>query len=330
MTSFDHIPIIDLSDIDQPGGAGFDSIVHQLRDAYGNVGFAYLVNHGIDRALVDAVFKASADFHALPAAAKMAIELNELHRGFIPINTSTGKSTSLAVVTKPNQSESFIMMREAGSDDGAVRAGHYLAGPNQWPDELPGFRETVLAYHDALAVLGHKLCRAVALALETDVDTFAAAFTPPTTFLRLLYYPPQPPDPTGDLYGSAPHTDFGCISILAQDDIGGLQVRNPAGEWIDAPHVPDSFVMNVGDMLHRWSNGRLLSTPHRVINHSGRARYSCPFFFDPNVTVEVAPLESCITPDHPRQFDGIVYGDYLREELSAAYDRHARASAVVR
>jgi isopenicillin N synthase-like dioxygenase len=329
MTTFDHIPIIDLRDIDQVGGAGIDSIVRQLRDAYGNVGFAYLVNHGIDRALIDAVFKASADFHALPSAAKMAIELNELHRGFIPINTSTGKNSKLAVVTKPNQSESFIMMREAGTDDVAVRSGHYLAGPNQWPSELPGFREAVVAYHDALTALGHKLCRAIALALETDADAFGAAFTPPTTFLRLLYYPSQAPDPEGELYGSAPHTDFGCISILAQDDIGGLQVRTPEGEWIDAPHIPDSFVMNVGDMLHRWSNGRLLSTPHRVINHSGRARYSCPFFFDPSVTVEVKPLESCISPDNPRQFDSIVYGDYLRAELSAAYDRHMRASSEV-
>jgi isopenicillin N synthase-like dioxygenase len=329
MTTFDHIPIIDVSDIDQVDGAGIDSIVQQLRDVYGNVGFAYLVNHGIDRALIDALFRASAEFHALPPAAKMAIELNELHRGFIPINTSTGKNSRFAVVTKPNQSESFIMMREAGADDVAVRSGHYLAGPNQWPNELPGFRETVVAYHDALAGLGHKLCRAVALALETDADALGAAFAPPTTFLRLLRYPPQPPDPAGALYGSAPHTDFGCITILAQDDIGGLQVRNTEGEWIDAPCIPGSFVMNVGDMLHRWSNGRLLSTPHRVINRSGRERYSCPFFFDPTVTVEVEPLESCITPDNPRQFDGIVYGDFLRAELSAAYDRHVRGPSVV-
>jgi len=328
MTTFDHIPIIDVSDLDQVDGGGIDSIVQQLRDVYGNVGFAYLVNHGIDRALIDAVFQASARFHALPREAKMVIELNELHRGFIPINTSTGKNSRLAVVTKPNQSESFIMMREAGTDDVAVRSGHYLAGPNQWPNELPGFRETVIAYHDALAGLAYKLCRAIALALETDVDAFAAAFAPPTTFLRLLYYPPQTPDPAGDLYGSAPHTDLGCISILAQDDIGGLQVRNTAGEWIDAPRIPGSFLMNVGDMLHRWSNGRLLSTPHRVINRSGSARYSCPFFFDPAVTVKVEPLESSVTPDNPRRFDGIVYGDFLRAELSAAYDRHERRSSA--
>jgi len=320
---FDHIPIIDIGDIDQTDGTGIESIVRQIRDAYGTAGFAYIINHGVDQALVEDLFQASAEFHALPRTAKMNIGLNGLHRGFIPINTSTDRNSKLAVVTKPNQSESFIMMREAPADDPAVRAGDYLAGANQWPDGLPGFRDTVTTYHNTLTRLGHKLCRAIALALQTDTDAFAAAFAPPTTFLRLLHYPPQPTDPAGDLYGSAPHTDFGCITILAQDDVGGLQVRNQAGSWIDAPCIPAAFVMNAGDMLHRWSNGRLLSTPHRVVNRSGKQRYSCPFFFDPDVNVEIAPLPSCITPGRPRRFDGIVYGDFLRAELQAGYDKHA-------
>ena len=322
MPAFDHIPIIDIGDIDQAEGTGIEAIVNQIRDAYSTAGFAYIVNHGVDSGLIDELFEKSAEFHALPHSSKLEIELNELHRGFIPINTSTDINSTLAVVTKPNQSESFIMMREAGENDPGVLAGDFLAGANQWPEGLPGFRETVSAYSDVLTQLGHKMCRAIALAMETDVEAFSAMFAPPTTFLRLLHYPPQQPDPSGDLYGSAPHTDFGCITILAQDEIGGLQVRNSQGQWIDAPHIPESFVMNVGDMLHRWSNGLLLSTPHRVINQSGRERYSCPFFFDPGVSIEVAPLESCITPDNPKRFDGIVYGDFLRAELQSGYDRH--------
>ena len=328
MSTFDHIPIIDIGDIDQVDGVGIESIVRQIRSAYGTAGFAYIVNHGVDSGLIEDLFQKSAEFHALPRAAKLDIELNELHRGFIPINTSTDKNSKLAVVTKPNQSESFIMMREAGEDDPSVQAGDYLAGINQWPEGLPGFRETVTTYHNALTELGHKMCRAIALALGTDVEAFAAMFAPPTTFLRLLHYPPQPPDPAGDLYGSAPHTDFGCITILAQDEVGGLQVRNSQGKWIDAPYIPDSFVMNVGDMLHRWSNGLLLSTPHRVINRSGRERYSCPFFFDPDVSIEVMPLPSCITLDNPKRFDSIVYGEFLRAELRSGYDRHTNMDAV--
>ena len=324
MQSFDHIPIIDIGDIDQIDGPGLGSIVRQIRGAYSTAGFAYIVNHGVDSNLIKDLFQKSREFHALPHSQKLKIELNELHRGFIPINTSTDKNSKLAEITKPNQSESFIMMREAGETDPGVKAGDYLAGSNQWPEGLVGFRETVTAYHDVLTELGHKMCRAIALAMGADVAAFSSLFAPPTTFLRLLHYPPQPPDLPRDIYGSAPHTDFGCITILAQDEIGGLQVRNSLGQWIDAPFIPGSFVMNVGDMLNRWSNGLLLSTPHRVINRSGQERYSCPFFFDPGVNVEVAPLASCITPDNPQRFDEIVYGEYLRAELQAGYDRHTK------
>ena len=124
------------------------------------------------------------------------------------------------------------------------------------------------------------------------------------------------------LFGSAPHTDFGCLTILAQDDVGGLQVQTPAGAWIDAPVIPGSFIVNVGDMLHRWSNGILRSTPHRVINRSGRERYSCPFFFDPNVATDIAPLPSCITPERPPAFEPINFGAFLKAELEAGYDKH--------
>lgn len=321
---FDRIPVIDLTALNGSDGAGLDRLCDEILTAYGTVGFGYLVNHGIDPALIDGVFAASARFHALPRAAKMEVELNALHRGFIPINTSTDRNSKLAKVTKPNQSESFMVMREAAPDDTDVRAGAYLAGPNQWPEGLPGFREAVTAYHDALSALAAKLVRVIARALGTGQAGFAAAFDPPTTWLRLLHYPPQPPMSPDDLYGSAPHTDFGCITLLAQDDAGGLQVRTPAGNWVDAPPLPGSFVMNVGDMLHRWSNGRLLSTPHRVVNRSGRERYSCPFFYDPNVATEIAPLASYTGPENPPRFEPLVFGDFLRAELEAGYQKHAK------
>jgi len=323
MKSFDQIPIIDIAEIDQIDGPEIESIVLQIRKAYSTAGFAYIVNHGVDPLLIKNLFQKSVEFHSLPVEAKMKIELNELHRGFIPINTSTDKNSQLAVVTKPNQSESFIMMREADLNDPAVQMGDYLAGPNQWPEELPQFRKTLISYFDELTHLCHNICRTIALALRTDVEAFAAEFAPPTTFLRLLHYPPQSPDSPGDLYGSAPHRDFGCITILAQDETGGLQLRNSLGNWIDAPFMKDSFVMNFGDMLHRWSNGLFISTPHRVINSSGKERFSCPFFFEPNINSTVSALASCITPENPQQFDSIIYGEFLRTELQSGYDRHA-------
>lgn len=328
MIEFDTIPVLDLAPLQhpKPGGNAMEKLVAAFRDAYENVGFSHVINHGVDPALIAGVFDASRAFHALPRAEKLAIELNANHRGFMAIDTSTDRNSKLAQVTKPNQSESFLMMREAGPGDPDVAARAFLAGPNLWPRTLPGFREAVSAYDAALCELGRKLVGVAARALEVHPAAMLRAFDPATTFLRLLRYPPRPVDATEDLYGSAPHCDFGYLTILAQDETGGLQVRNGAGDWIDVPPRPGAFVVNVGEMLHRWSNGRLISTPHRVINRSGRERYSCPFFFDPHVTVEVAPLETCITPERPVAYAPIVYGDFLRAELRAGYEAHGGAA----
>ena len=322
MTEFTEIPALDASPLLR--GAP-EEMADVFAKAYGETGFAYIVNHGISEDLVERAFAASAAFHALPRDQKMAVALDANHRGFIPINTSTDVNSKLADVKRPNQSESFMIMREDSPDAPDVAAGAYLAGPNQWPD-LAGFREDVTAYHDALAELGRRLMAVAALSVGADPENLAPAFERPTTWLRLLYYPPTDPA-EADLYGSAPHTDFGCLTILAQDDVGGLQVQTPAGAWIDAPKIPGAFVVNVGDMLHRWSNGRLRSTPHRVINASGKARYSCPFFFDPNVATTIAPLPSCVTPDRPARFAPLVFGDFLRAELGAGYDQHKEGAA---
>ena len=252
----------------------------------------------------------------------MAIEVDDRHRGYIPINTSTDRNSELAEVTRPNQSSSFMMMREAGEDDPDVVAGRYLAGPNQWP-ELPGFRATLERYHQAMTDLGARVVVALFDALGADgPDLVERWFSPPTTWLRLLHYPPTDPQP--DLYGSAPHHDYGAITLLAQDEVGGLQVQAADGAWIDVPYRPGSFVLNTGSMMVRWSNDRLKATPHRVINRSGRERYSIPFFYDPHVTAVVEPLSCCVDDRRPARFGPERFGDFLRRELTAGYDHHAR------
>jgi isopenicillin N synthase-like dioxygenase len=312
---FDHIPVVDL------GAAEGARLGARLLDVYSTVGFGYIVGHGVADELVAAVFEQSRRFHAMPMATKMAIELDARHRGFIPIDTSTDVTSPLATVTKPNQSESFMMMREAGSTDASVLAGHYLAGPNQWP-ALDGFRKVLEAYHEALAALSQRLVVCLADALGDTAGVIARSFRPPTTWLRLLRYPPRPADAADDLYGSAPHIDFGCITVLAQDTRGGLQVATPDGRWVDAPPLAGSFVVNVGTMLHRWSNGRLLATPHRVINTSGAERYSVPFFYDPDVTTVIEPLACCIDANCPARFEPIEFGAFLRHELESGYRHH--------
>ena len=213
-----------------------------------------------------------------------------------------------------------MMMRDDPADSAEVTAGTYLAGPNRWP-QLAGFREAVEAYHDAMCQLGYRIVDVLTGLLGDTDGVLSAGFATPTTWLRLLHYPPIEVA-EGDLYGSAPHRDFGCITILAQDDIGGLQVRNVDGAWIDVPPRPGAFIMNVGDMLHRWSNGHLLSTPHRVINHTGRERFSVPFFFDPHMSTLVEPLPGCVDPSTPARFEPIEFGAFVEGQLEASYDHH--------
>jgi len=312
MTEFTDIPVLDLA----PLVAGEDTtqLAKDFAKAYGETGFGYVVNHGVDPALRHAIFEASRRFHALPLEAKTAIALNKTHRGYIAINTSTDVNSDLANVTKPNQSASFMMMREDAAADPDV----YLSGPNQWPD-LDGFRAACEAYVTAMSALGMDLMRLALEAIDVTDHSILKAFDTPTLWLRLLHYPPQSPQAPDDLYGSAPHRDFGCLTLLATDDVGGLQVQTPAGHWVDAPPMEGALVVNVGDMLHRLSNGRLLSTPHRVINATGRERYSVPFGVDPNVMTEIAPLPGTGAP----QFEPLNFGAFLRSELEAGYDAHA-------
>ena len=305
------IPIIDVGSINQeipPSG-----LADAFYQAYNKMGFSYIVNHGIDPILIDSIFKASHRFHALPLKEKIKLNLDHKHRGYIAINTSTDVNSKLAEVNKPNQSASFMMMREDKVESDDV----YLSGPNQWP-ELDGFRTTLEKYNSKLELLAYQLLRLALLSAGVKDLSVMERFAPPTTWLRLLHYPSLAQSSSQDLYSSAPHTDFGCLTILAQDDVGGLQVQSPEGLWLDVPKLENSFVVNVGDMLHRMTNGRLRSTPHRVINKSGQERYSCPFFYDPNVSLNVRPLRGTGEP----KFKTINFGEFLKKELGASYEKH--------
>ena len=314
MTDFSEIPVLDLAPLIALQDT--NALERDFLETYGQTGFGYVINHGIDPALRAQVFNASRRFHALPIDTKQAVALDQNHRGYIAINTSTDVNSDLAEVTKPNQSASFMAMREDTEADPEI----YLSGPNQWP-ELVGFREACEAYVDAMSDLARLLMQLALKALAIEDQSILSAFDTPTTWLRLLHYPPQPPQAPDDLYGSAPHKDFGCLTLLSQDDVGGLQVQTPSGDWVDAQPMEQALVVNVGDMLHRMSNGKLISTPHRVINATGRERFSVPFFYDPHVSTQIAPLPGTGIP----RFEAINFGDFLRGELEASYDAHNKA-----
>ena len=309
------IPKIDISGVDHNEFP--KTLLEKFYHAYNTYGFGYIVNHEIEKDLIDQLFQASKTFHSLPLSEKMKVALDDNHRGYIAINTSTDVNSKLAEVKKPNQSASFMMMRE----DKAQIANVYLSGPNQWP-EIAGFRETLEKYTSQMTKLGKKLMKLSLMSVGIKDHSILNSFETPTIWLRLLHYPPIPKSSPKDLYGSAPHTDFGCLTILTQDGIGGLQVQTKNGDWIDIPKVEGSFVVNVGDMLHRLTNGLLRSTPHRVINKSGQERFSCPFFFDPHVNTNIQPLQGTGKP----KFSPINFGEFLKTELEASYQRHKNHS----
>ena len=316
-----EIPVIDVKNLFSEKSSDIEKIANEFIDAYSTIGFSYITNHGIDDAIISDVFNASREFHALPINEKNKIALNELHRGYIAINTSTDVNSDLAEVKKPNQSESFMMMREAGPDDPDVKNGSYLTGPNRWPIKPSRFKERVTKYADKMTKLCDRLTLIIMNSLGVKELDYQNLFERPTIWLRLLYYPPQIL-PDNDLYGSAPHRDFGALTVLAQDQVGGLQVQSPDGDWLDVPELPNSFVVNVGNMLHRLTNGLLISTPHRVINKSSNERYSCPFFYDPNINAVIKPQGNRVSANNPENFEPIIYCDYLKHELTSTYNQH--------
>ncbi|HMN80176.1 MAG TPA: 2-oxoglutarate and iron-dependent oxygenase domain-containing protein [Burkholderiaceae bacterium] len=298
----ESLPVIDAALL--PGGpqpAGDPRVGALLREVCERHGFFYLRNHDIDPPLIDEVFAQTARLFALPLADKLALDRahSRCNRGYEPLRAQTLQSGA-----PPDLKEGFYLGTDLPPDDPRVLAGRFNQGPNQWPSGLPGFRETMQRYFDQCYRLAGRVVRGLALSLDLPVGFFDAYLTDASATLRLLHYPPQPARPAPGEKGCGEHTDFGGVTLLLQDDCGGLQVRDPAsGGWIDAPPQPGCFVVNLGDLFARWTNDRYQSTLHRVVNLSGRERYSVPFFFTGNPDHRVQCLPTCLAageaPRHP-------------------------------
>ncbi len=320
------IPVIDLEGSLSVDGDDVARVAKALYQALSTIGFAYIRGHTVAPATTAAAFAASREFHASSLAQKQSLAINAFHRGYMGMATSTIVTSSVARVTQPNMSESLMVMHELPADDPALRAGAPMQGPNQWPHWLPDFKPRMMAYQREVDAVARHIVRLIALSLSLPAHALDHHFERPTTFLRALHYPPQAVGPD-DQFGSAPHTDYGIITLLAQDDSGGLQVRPRGGDWIEAPPMADTFVLNVGDMLARWTNNRFVSTPHRVINRSGGDRYSLPYFLDPSMDTVIECLPTCADAGHPPQYPPVRYGDYLMERLNKNYNYRRTAEA---
>jgi isopenicillin N synthase-like dioxygenase len=320
------IPVIDLGAYLAGAPGAREKVAAELRAALETIGFFILVDHGVPRDLITRTFGEARRFHAQPAAAKLALRMNEHNNGYMAMGRYAVWTSEVNANDKPDLNEAFFTKRERSPDDPLVRSGRRFAGPNRWPEDLPGFRDAVLAYTDAVDGLGRRLMPACAVALDLPPDTFDAAFAESQFSFRLSHYPPVAAEP--NQFGIAPHTDANFLTFLAQTEVPGLQLRPPAGDWLDVPYLPDSFAVNSGDMMTRWTNGRFKSTPHRALPPVGRHRYAIPFFLGPHLDTEIACLPSCQGPDRPAKFSPITYDAYLRWWYDTNYNAAAQNDAA--
>ena len=312
------IPVIDLGPFLAGQRAAFDTTANAIGRALEDVGFFVVVNHDVAQALIDRTFAEARRFHAQPMDAKLALRMNEHNNGYMMLGRYAVWTSDVNANDKPDLNEAFFIKRERGPDDPLVRAGRRFAGPNQWPENLPGFRETLLSYTDAVDALGRRLLPLLAAYLDLPANVFDAAFAESQFSFRLTHYPPVAAEP--NQFGIAPHTDANFITFLAQSDVPGLQVRMPDGDWVDVPYVPGSFAVNSGDMMQRWTNHRFKSTPHRAVPPVGRPRYAIPYFMGPHLDTKIACLPTCHGPGNPPRYPPITYADYLEWWYDANYN----------
>lgn len=305
---FGQIPLVDFRNFRKGTHAEKVRVAEEIGQALSRVGFFYLVNHGIPDDVINRVFASGRRFFAQPddIKEKVSSRHTDNHRGYFPIggeNVDPRHTRDLK--------EGFDIGFEGPSTlENTTIAG--LRGHNQWPQDLADFRTSLETYYEHGVEFSRMLCRAFALTLSLDETTFDRDIEHSESRMRLLRYPVQPRDPgNGREFGAGAHTDCGCLTILSQDNIGGLAVRNAAGDWIAVDPIEGTLVCNVGDMMEQWSGGRFSSTVHRVINSSDQVRYSVALFFNPSFDIMVDSFKSLLDGTSVTRGKSTA-GEYLR------------------
>ncbi len=305
----DVIPVIDITPLRDNSDA--KSVARALHAANTGLGFIYVKGHGISPDLIDNTRNAAFDFFHSSYSEKSQVIVSDKHRGWL--KTGTAKMYSGA---KPDLKESFIWGYE--DENGKASTDHGLRGSNQWPHSFPGLQNQSMRYfHQAHDVACH-LMRGFALGLDLDEEFFLRSCTRPLSRASFVFYPQQPEECGENQFGVGPHTDFGVLTVLCQDDVGGLQVEDINGEWIEAPPIEGTLIVNVGDLLSRWTNGVYKSTPHRVVNSSGKERLSLVMAFDPDPETMIDASE-IYGSNYSGNNEAITCGDYLEWRFNKAF-----------
>ena len=309
------LPIIDIGPLYHDDAQGAADVAHSIDRACREKGFFYIKGHPISPQRIAALTQAAKSFFALPLAQKLEIDITQSqhHRGYGAIATE-----QLDPTLPSDLKETFDMGLHLSAGHPEVIAAKPLRGPNRHPC-LPGWQPLMEQHYQDMQALALTLLRAMTRALGVPIDFFDQCFEQPVSVLRLIHYPPRHTTTPSTQQGAGAHTDYGCITLLHQDDAGGLQVRNVQGQWADAPPVAGTFVVNLGDMMARWSNGLYLSTPHRVVSPSGIDRYSMPFFAEPHPDTPIQCLPGCQDAAHPPLYPPTTCSEFLLSRFAETY-----------
>lgn len=311
--AFDEIPIVDFTDVLSLTPGAKAATAKAIRNACENVGFFYIRNHGIAEADIERIFDVGRRFFALPLENKLAIHknLSPQHAGYTPL---LAENTDLS--NDGDLHESFDMVSPLAHYPAKQATGEDV---NLWPESLPELKASLDRHFDQMLELGKRLFEMVALSLGLPEDYFAPHLTHPIAMLRINSYPSQAVKSDSRQIGIGAHTDYECFTILAQQPgITALQVWN-GREWIKAPPIPGTFVVNIADLLQRWSNDAFRSTRHRAINISGAPRLSIPFFLGVNYDTLVSPLPGCVNEERKAKYPPVIAGDYVLQRLNETY-----------
>jgi isopenicillin N synthase-like dioxygenase len=308
-----QIPLIDfgrfLDGTPEERRAVADEIVH----ASALIGFFYLTGHGVSEALRAKVFERSAQFFHLPMTEKKALEATQAwNRGYI----FGGGKEQLDANTRTF--EQYRIQREFDPADPDLQRDDPMYQPNRWPQQLPGFDSDCIAYYDAMSALGQQLLKAFAIGLDLPEDRFDPFFRKPISQISLMYYPALPEGVGQEVKNLSAHVDEGPVVMLAQGEIGGLEVKTPDGRWLAAPPVLGAYTVNLGNMMMWWSNGRFKSTLHRVRNTSRQERFSVPFFWNADPEVMVEPLPELVSRDGEARYPPVRVGPLLSRFYKSA------------
>lgn len=323
--TFSRIPVLDFSAFSSADALAQARLIRDLDRACREVGFFYLTGHGVDWQPVEAAFAAARSFFALPFSAKASVDManDRNHRGYRRYGPN-GMHPQL----QERRREAFEMGRELPMDDPRVLAGKRLHGPNQWPRGCQLLRETLTELYLAMEDLAQRFMPALSLAMGLDRQALDHASWDCLGHLRVLRYPPLPDPDYAGITGQPAHTDYGCLTFLMQDRVGGLEIQNAAGEWIPATPVPEAFLVNIGDIVGRWTNDTYHPAPHRVSNSGDRYRYSIPFFFDPSYDTIIEPLAPFVSPRNPPRYRPTLGGDYVADIYDGLSNPGARVQAL--